>query len=503
MRIQQERDRIAAEHRDLIHSQSRAYGPPSVSQNPQAVPDPEPNQNHHRRGPVRTSRPDKFPSQQGVFRQGDLRPQTRMQGHVNYGSSHRPSAHIEHPVLPIAAYPSLNMASNVPVPPTGYPSAQNYGFQPHAPVSYAHHDHKDFQPKGKRNPVKRSSDDARRSSSEAGGKPQSYGRRRSSQLDSSHFVQSPQPMFSSIQLPVDPSQPHFYPWDSMTGPAQGGQQQRKMIEPGPLDMQTAVSSGNYAQLTLKNSQINQTASITNDASTSQSKQDVSQAGLPTTAASPPGSGNSGPQDDKLDQDLKIGKTMQSTVSQVVEQSGRSFDLHAFGHQLLNVQSSFPEVRSTASEIEKPAYLSRAGQDQFGARQTPRRSKKQRSPRKDDEHVKGLSIFIGGLPNEISKTTVRQMLEPCQGLADTTTPRFGARKDPNTPFSFYVFAEYVPRHELIGACCTNCAPIALRLKMRLKKPWSAYLKPAFLLCLKADFSARDGRSSVTRLRTAIS
>ena len=479
VRIEQERERMAAEHRNSI-SQSMAYGPHPVLQIPPVVSGPETNQGHLWPGSVRTIPPSHFPNQQGAYRQPQGGPPAGMLGHVNYGSARRPNIHTEHAQIPMGAFPSLNMdSSNVHMPSLGHLAAPVYGHQQPAPVVYPHRDHNNFQAKGKKNPVKRSSDDARKSSFEVGNKYQAYGRRRSSQFDNSQIVQSPQSMFTPMQPPGDSSRSLFYPSDRTSVSSYDRQQQPKMIEHGPANMQPFVSSSE------DHPQTTEPVDFTNETPTGRTERVGFQTVPPTMAAHPPDPGLPDRHISDMSHDASTEKNIASTASQTAESTHQSLDPHAFGHQLPNVQIGFPNARSKAPEAEAPTRHYTPGQGQIQDQQTLQRSKKQWSPRKTDERIKGLRIFIGGLPNQIDKYTVRQMLEPCRGLIDITPPKTGVR---NTT---HVFAKYVLKISLPELVILMMLFVASIPTMRLKRLWDAYLKLTFPIYRKAELSSRDG------------
>ena len=131
-------------------------------------------------------------------------------------------------------------------------------------------------------------------------------------------------------------------------------------------------------------------------------------------------------------------------SQVRPHLSQPLDPHAFGHHLPDRRMDAQDRQDPIPEVQRPALgpMSNAGQPQFSG--TSGRSRANEIPGRPMQE--GCTIWIGGLPNEFDKAAVLHLLRPCRGLLDVSGPRVSSpwvsspsRYQTNRS---YAFAEYV-------------------------------------------------------------
>ena len=159
--------------------------------------------------------------------------------------------------------------------------------------------------------------------------------------------------------------------------------------------------------------------------------------------------------------------------------------HAFGHQFPDGWIDAQCQQNHLSESRPPSLgpPSNTGQREF-PRDPGHSRANEVSNRPGQEACK---IWIGGLPNDLNKAAVMNLLKPCRGLLDITLPRISKSSGPWTHCS-YVFAEYVIPSGIISRN-TDAKVVAFKIPSMLLKHWHVYPKQNFQVCPKEFFSIR--------------
>lgn len=115
------------------------------------------------------------------------------------------------------------------------------------------------------------------------------------------------------------------------------------------------------------------------------------------------------------------------------------DPQAFGHQLLDHRTDAGDRQDMFSENQRAALapLSNVGQPHYLG--DSRRSVADEVPRRPVQD--GCKIWVGGLPNAIDSAAVVALLRPCRGLVNVSEPR-STNQSRNSINRAYTFAEYV-------------------------------------------------------------
>ena len=87
------------------------------------------------------------------------------------------------------------------------------------------------------------------------------------------------------------------------------------------------------------------------------------------------------------------------------------------------------VLAPVSNASQPQYPTTSGRS--GANETPRRPV-----------LDGCKIWIGGIPNEMDRDGVTELLRPCRGLVDISGPKVSSPARPSRKYTSYAFARYV-------------------------------------------------------------
>ncbi|CAD6585887.1 MAG: hypothetical protein ASARMPRED_002339 [Alectoria sarmentosa] len=131
-------------------------------------------------------------------------------------------------------------------------------------------------------------------------------------------------------------------------------------------------------------------------------------------------------------------------SQVRPHISQPLDPHAFGHHFPDRRMDSQDRQDPIPEVQRPALgpMSNAGQPQFSG--TSGRSRANEIPGRPMQE--GCTIWIGGLPDEFDKAAVLHLLRPCRGLLDVNGPRVSSSWV-SSPSKYqtnrsYAFAEYV-------------------------------------------------------------
>lgn len=114
------------------------------------------------------------------------------------------------------------------------------------------------------------------------------------------------------------------------------------------------------------------------------------------------------------------------------------DPDAFGHQLPDRRTDVQDRQDHTPDQQRPALAPRSNAGQPPCPGTPGRQTAHDSPRRPMQE--GCTIWIGRLPNEFDKAAVMHLLRPCRGLLDVHVPRISPMK--NHVNRSYAFARYV-------------------------------------------------------------
>ena len=159
------------------------------------------------------------------------------------------------------------------------------------------------------------------------------------------------------------------------------------------------------------------------------------------------------------------------ATQVPPHSTQPLYPHVFGRQLPGRQSDVQHQQEHSSNFERSALATMSNSSQAHRLVTLGQSIAKESPRR--LVWGGCKIWIGGLPNGLDKAGVRDLLRPCRGLIDTSNPRISSPSKYRTSSS-YVFAKYVIPISYI-ARNANPKVTASRILMMLPKRWNVYLR----------------------------
>lgn len=124
--------------------------------------------------------------------------------------------------------------------------------------------------------------------------------------------------------------------------------------------------------------------------------------------------------------------------------------HAFGYQLPDCRIEAEDRRTPDLENQRPALASTSNAGQSPTSGISGRSLANETPRRSVPE--GCTIWIGGLPQEFDRAAVTHLLEPCRGLVYVSEPRVSTTSRDLMKRS-YVFAEYVIPVSII-ICSTN-------------------------------------------------
>ena len=126
-----------------------------------------------------------------------------------------------------------------------------------------------------------------------------------------------------------------------------------------------------------------------------------------------------------------------STSHVQSRISQPLGPHAFGQQPPDRRSDAQHQNHHIRELQRPALapVSNAGQPQFPG--NPEHSRASEIPRRSVQE--NCRIWIGGIPNEFDKVAVMDLLRPCRGLLDVTVPRLPSTSKTRNNYS-YAFAE---------------------------------------------------------------
>ena len=364
-----------------------------------------------RHGTMAGDLPSQSNRQQGRYSQQNHQPPFRATEYAYTGPSIRPHVYAEstHPAATV--HPPLSANFNTTVPSQGFPGPSSSGSLTRAPVSERHQNsNNNRQPKGRRNPVKTSSDDVRRGSFEADARYQTSSRRRFSQPQ---FVQSPQPIFSPMQQPNNPSHSLFDPYAPTDNSFLGSQQQNRAsgCEIPATRNETFLTTESYGQPTPMDTGMGQSAPGTN--------------GPPSNHRDPSGLLQENPERVLYtSESVQLGTEIDVVRDQELQTSSdtQTLESNGVGPQIPKIQTDLLGAQAIPANLAPPSFVQHHGQAR--SQDTPRRSSNEENRSMEFKSTPGSKIWIGGIPVDSSKAAVKSLLEPyCQGLVDVHDLRY--------------------------------------------------------------------------------
>ena len=452
MLIKHQRVQHAMQDAHTMHDfkQLGAPAPPPFPVNVAAVQgtrsasNPEQGQSQPQGGPPRhlPAPPGQFPGPQIRFPLQRLTPSTEFLEHVHPGSTSRGDFHSDPEAHnAIETYIPGPSGRYVALPSRGLPGPFTYRPLPlpNQSIPIVAHRIENFGgnlPKGKRNPKKKSSDDARMVSAPPNDQRQASNGANATQLFAPRNVQMPFHSQSPVAIPLVPES------CSSGAVAYSGNHHQPSLLPGRDlgSMQETFHNPPYhRQAPMQPSMEGRARFVSNPYSSTAHEMQGPTQDPSLTLAIP-----------SVSTDMKHqGAT---TKGQLFEEHGgyvstrvqwhisHPLDPHAFGHYLPDSRMSGQDRYNPHTDFERPALAPRsnAGQSPFPG--TPRRHVRANDTLKYSV-PEGCTIWIGGLPNEFDRSAVMHLLRPCRGLLNVTPPRVSWHQKNNTKHS-HAFARYV-------------------------------------------------------------
>ena len=174
------------------------------------------------------------------------------------------------------------------------------------------------------------------------------------------------------------------------------------------------------------------------------------------------------------------------ATQVPPHSSQPLYPHVFGRQLPGHESDVQHQQDHSPNFERSALATMSNSSQAQRLGTLGQSIAKETPRRPVRD--GCTIWIGGLPNGFDKVAVMDLLRPCRGLLDTSNPRISSPSRYRACRS-YVFAKYVIPISYI-ARSANPKVTASRILMMLPKRWNVYLRCGSQACPTEASSVRN-------------
>jgi len=401
-RLQEQHRLMLHEHREPIFSQSPNFTtfPPQPPDFPTLRVTSNPENSHLGKwqGPIYQIPPlvGQYPTQQARYPQQQPNQSTEVLEHIHTGSMNLGDFHSE-PTMNSFNPPSMDY--NMAIPSRGLPGSFSYAPQPRVSLPKGQRNYNSCAlPRGKKNPAKKSSDDARKAG---------YGgssRRLSSNCGSSAHISVPQMVESPQSIE----------------PLLEGQFSNMQIGPAfPGGVQV-----NHPNRYVTNPFLDQPKGI------------MVQDGAPPMADR-----GQGPQ--YTEPYRPVQAQASSTQNLKPRVSGRYISNLGPGSQDI--------VNLTASDDHWPPHPSEADNGQPQPQQAPRHTEDRASQRMAREHLKGTRIWIGNIPKDFDRAMILRMLSPCrrlQGITDPKAPLQGSR------IHTYVYAKYVSSNSNHQMCHTD-------------------------------------------------
>ncbi|KAM0800138.1 hypothetical protein BDR22DRAFT_889792 [Usnea florida] len=410
--------------------------------NPRATSNPESGLSRLQEGPFRRlpGSPGQISAPQSHLPLQRLTPSTEVLEHIHPGSTSRGDYHSD----PTAHNAMDNDASPPPdnyiaIPSRGLPGPFTYRPLPPSTQSVPLLDRVEMfdgnLPKGKKNPQKKSSDDARIVSNTGNGP-----------LHASHgannqrpfTLQNIPPPFYSQSPEATPSGPDYHP-NSATVPFSGDVLQANLPQSHTSgDRQETVHRPPYSgQMPMQPAMGGRSRVMTNPYA-----QPAHELQGPMQDPRPAMLTLSIPQNLQHQERIARGHLFEehscSLSTQVRPHFPQPLEPPSLGHQLPDRRIEAEDRRTPDLENQRPAVapISNAGQSPTSgisgrslAKDTPRRSVPE-----------GCTIWIGGIPQEFDKAAVMHLLRPCRGLVYVSKPKI-SQTSRDTMKRSYVFADF--------------------------------------------------------------
>lgn len=445
--------------------------------------------------------PGQFPAPQSGFPLQRLTPSTEVLEHIHPGSTSRGDFHSD-----LTAQDAMGIYNSGPpnnfvaIPSRGLPGPFSYRPLPPPtqpiPLLNRMGTFDGNPPKGRRNPKKKASDDARMAASTGN------GLRQASNTSDSKQTFSPQ----NIQMPFNhrspPSLQEVYP--SSKAVLYPGSYHRPGLPPRHL-------SGNWQEPLHHQPYHGQTPrqqarrvrsrerAISNPFSPSTLSLQCPTGDLRSTMPSLPISTNA--QHEIASGNEMLSEENSGLVStQVQPHIAQPLDAHTSGHQLPDWRNDAQHQQGHVTDVRRPALapVSNAGQPQILG--TPRRSMANETSTRSVQE--GCTIWIGAIPNHLDRAALMDLLQPYRGFLDVTKPKISSPSKTGRSLS-YAFAEYVtPVSQPYVILIPDI--IASRTLLMPPKLCNVYPRHNLQACLKERSFVRITRGArYTRLQATIS
>lgn len=343
------------------------------------ISNPEKSQVRQRSGPARQIPPpiDHFPTPQGRYPQQRLTSSTEILEHIHPGSTNRGDFHSD-PTRNTSNSPYIDY--NMAFPSRGLPGPFSYTSLPRVSLPERQRNYNSGAlPKGKKNPAKKSSDDARKAGYGESSRRHSSNRLSSDSCGVLHLVESP----PSIR------------------PLREGQLTNMQI--GPV-----FQRGVRVSHPVTNTFLGQPVGV------------MVQDGPVPTANS-----GQGPQ-----------YTRQHHPTQAHESNMQILDPHAFRRQTPTFPpASQDPVNVAASDDVSPRHPSEAEKRQLQHQQAAKYNETRASQWAEREYVRGNKIWVGNIPKAFGKSVVEELLKPCRGLQGIVEPRTPSQRSNEHSYVF--------------------------------------------------------------------
>ena len=339
--------------------------------------------------------PGQFPAPQLRLPLPRLTPSTELLEHIHPGSTSRGNFHSDPvPQDSMNSYNSGLPNSFVAVPSRGLPGPFSYRTSQPIPLLNRMGTFGGNLPGGKKNPKKKSSDDARMTAGTGNGPRQTSQNTNPKQDYTSNYVQMP---FNPRSAPWFHQSPHF---------RQASVQRR--------------TEGYSSEHVMSNSFSPSTLSL--QGPTQDPRHPVPNLPVPTNTQHQNASANA-----QLFEE-NVGSVSAPMRPHNVEDQLPDHPFHA-QHEQDQVPDCQRAVLAPVSNVTQPQYPTTSGCS--GANETPR-----------PPVLDGCKIWIGGIPNEMSRDGVVDLLRPCRGLIHLNRPKVSSPSRNNRKNFSYAFARYV-------------------------------------------------------------
>lgn len=432
-------------HRNFTQSQAPARPPLAVnlsaSQGLRASSNPEHGQAHPQGGLPRhlPGPPGKFPAPQSRFPLQRHTPSTEVLEHIQPGSTSRGDFHSD-PTTHNAmdTYNAGHPNNYVAIPSRGLPGPFTYRPlpPPSQPVPLLNRVGR-FDgnlPKGKKNPKKKSSDDARMASGRG-----DDSRQASSGADSRRTF-----VAQNLQMTFNSPSPQLVPQVRLPSKAvpYSSNYHRPNLPPGHHSGNRQEPS--HHPLYLSQTPVQPTMdgrsrerAVSNPFLPSAHDLEGSAQDPRPTFPSLPMPINTQHQTSAANEQLS-GENAGMLSTQVRPHISQPLDPHAFMHQLPDRQINARYQLDHAPGFQRPALAQVSNVGQPKPPGTPGRSRANETPRRPVQE--GCTIWIGGIPTQFDKAAVLDLLRPCRGLVNVSEPRKSSPSKTTRINYAYAFAE---------------------------------------------------------------